>query len=227
MRRAAFYCYEGDRDEHDIDNLWAVFETALLFSASDTQAARQAFSSAYDKVLNQKGVRWNITMALYWIRPYDFINLDSRSRWFLRNPAHITANASEIAWQLDDKMSEMLPVMKTDIMLTHGEKTLMIDAKYYAHSTQRQFGKHTLHSGNLYQIFTYVKNKEAELADKPHEVSGMLLYAKTDEDIYPENEYRMSGNRIAVRTLDLDGDFAMIREQLNGIVERYFGIRAV
>ena len=146
--------------------------------------------------------------------------------YYRREYPQITANASQIPWQLDDDMSAMLPVMQTDIMLTHGEKTLIIDAKYYAHSTQIQYDKHTLHSGNMYQIFTYVKNKEVELADKPHEVSGMLLYAKTDEDIYPENEYRMSGNRIEVRTLNLDGDFDSIKAQLDGIAERYFGIRA-
>lgn len=146
--------------------------------------------------------------------------------YFKREYPQITTNASQIPWQLDDDMSAMLPVMQTDIMLSHGEKTLIIDAKYYAHSTQIQYDKHTLHSGNMYQIFTYVKNKEAELADRPHEVSGMLLYAKTDEDIYPENEYRMSGNRIEVRTLNLDGDFAMIKAQLDGIAEKYFGIQA-
>ena len=146
--------------------------------------------------------------------------------YYRREFPQITANASQIPWQLDDDMSAMLPVMQTDIMLTHGEKTLIIDAKYYAHSTQIQYDKHTLHSGNMYQIFTYVKNKEVELADKPHEVSGMLLYAKTDEDIYPENEYRMSGNRIEVRTLNLDGDFDSIKAQLDKIAERYFGIKA-
>ena len=146
--------------------------------------------------------------------------------YYRREFPQITANASQIPWQLDDDMSAMLPVMQTDIMLTHGEKTLIIDAKYYAHSTQIQYDKHTLHSGNMYQIFTYVKNKEVELADKPHEVSGMLLYAKTDEDIYPENEYRMSGNRIEVRTLNLDGDFDSIKAQLDGIAVRYFGIKA-
>ena len=76
---------------------------------------------------------------------------------------------------------------------------------------QIHFNKYTIHSGNLYQIFTYVKNKEAELVNKPHEVSGMLLYAKTDETIYPENEYWMSGNRIEVRTLDLNCDFSIIK----------------
>ena len=106
-------------------------------------------------------------------------------------------------------------------MLTYKEKTLIIDAKYYAHSTQLQYDKHTIHSGNLYQIFTYVKNKQAEPHKRDHEVSGMLLYARTDEEAYPENEYRMSGNRIEVRTLNLDGDFALIKAQLDEIVEKY------
>ena len=145
--------------------------------------------------------------------------------YFRKEYPQITANASQIPWQLDDDMNAMLPVMQTDIMLSHEERTLIIDAKYYAHSTQIQYDKQTLHSGNMYQIFTYVKNKEAELAGRPHEVSGMLLYAKTDEDIYPENEYRMSGNKIEVRTLDLDGDFGSIRSQLDGIVEKYLDIK--
>ena len=135
----------------------------------------------------------------------------------------ISANASQIPWQLDDDSYELLPVMQTDIMLSVGKKVLIIDAKYYAHLTQVQYGVHTLHSANIYQIFTYVKNKEAELSGKQHEVSGMLLYAKTDEDVYPENEYSMSGNRICVRTLNLDCCFDEIRSQLNEIVSEFFG----
>ena len=146
--------------------------------------------------------------------------------YYRREYPQITASASRIPWQLDNDMSAMLPVMQTDIMLTYEEKTLIIDAKYYTHSTQVHYDNHTLHSVNLYQIFTYVKNKEVELADRPHEVSGMLLYARTDEEIYPENEYSMSGNRIEVRTLNLDGDFAMIKAQLDGIARKYFGVNA-
>ena len=144
--------------------------------------------------------------------------------YYRREYPQISANASQIPWKLDDDMSAMLPVMQSDIMLTHGEKTLIIDAKYYSHTTQIQYDKHTLHSGNLYQIFTYVKNKEAELADRPHEVSGMLLYARTDEEVYPENEYHMSGNRIEVRTLNLDRDFSQIKAQLDGIAQKYLGV---
>ena len=141
--------------------------------------------------------------------------------YYRREHPQITTNASQIPWQLDDGMNDMLPVMQTDIMLSHGEKTLIIDAKYYARSTQTRYDKTTLHSGNIYQIFTYVKNKEAELAGQPHEVSGMLLYAKTDEDTFPGHEYRMSGNKIEVRVLNLDCDFEIIKSQLDGIVEKY------
>lgn len=136
----------------------------------------------------------------------------------------ISTNASQIPWQLDDDVNDKLPVMQSDVMLSKGSKVLIIDAKYYSLTMQLQYDKRTLHSGNLYQIFTYVKNKEAELAGQPHEVAGMLLYAKTDEEICPNNDYRMSGNKISVRTLDLDGDFEMIRKQLNGIVEEFFEI---
>ena len=134
----------------------------------------------------------------------------------------LTVNASQIPWALDDGINDMLPVMQTDIMLSQGNKVLIIDAKYYGHTTQTQYDIHTLHSANLYQIFTYVKNKEAELANEPHEVSGMLLYARTDEAVQPDNSYQMSGNKISVRTLDLNREFSEIAAQLNAIVDEHF-----
>ena len=73
-----------------------------------------------------------------------------------------------------------------------------------------------------YQIFTYVKNKDREFGNKLHTVSGMLLYAGTDETIQPECSYQMSGNRISVRTLDLNKDFAQISGKLNMIIGEYF-----
>lgn len=46
----------------------------------------------------------------------------------------------------------------------------------------------------MYQIFTYVKNKDITNSCN---VSGVLLYVKTDEEIEPDIEYMMSGNCIA------------------------------
>jgi len=135
----------------------------------------------------------------------------------------LTVKASQIPWVLDDGIGTMLPVMQSDITLSLGSKILIIDAKYYTHTTQSQYDKHTLHSNNLYQIFTYVKNRDLGFGDKPHEVAGMLLYAKTDEEIQPDNIYQMSGNKIGVKTLDLNCDFKDIATQMNDIAIEYYG----
>ncbi len=136
----------------------------------------------------------------------------------------LSASASQIPWSLDNGESTMLPVMQSDIMLSKDSDVLIIDAKYYAHTTQAQYDARTLHSGNLYQIFSYVKNKDAEFGDRPHTVSGMLLYAATDEAIQPNNSYQMSGNKVSVRTLDLNLDFSQIAAQLNAIAAEHFAI---
>lgn len=146
--------------------------------------------------------------------------------YYRKEHPDLTANAAQIPWQLDDGFGDMLPVLQTDIMLTYQEKVLIIDAKYYTHTTQEHFDIHTVHSANMNQIFVYVKNKEAELKNSPHEVSGMLLYAKTDEQIQPEQEYRMSGNRISVKTLDLNCGFPEIAKQLDEIAGKYLNAKA-
>lgn len=143
--------------------------------------------------------------------------------YFAKEHPQLKVAASQIPWVLDDGIGTMLPIMQSDIMLSMGNEVLIIDAKYYSHTMQTQFDVHTLHSANLYQIFTYVKNKDSDFGDKPHSVSGMLLYAATDEAIQPDNVYQMSGNRISVRTLDLNRDFDGIRRQLDGIAIDHFG----
>ena len=145
--------------------------------------------------------------------------------YYKKHFPQIRTAASQIDWALDDGIGTLLPTMQSDIMLSYQkgniEKTLIIDTKYYANTTQTHYNVHTLHSNNLYQIFTYVKNK----AMKGGEVSGMLLYAKTDEEIYPNNEYQMSGNKITVRTLDLNCNFENIAAQLDSIVYKYFDLK--
>ncbi|WP_073982471.1 5-methylcytosine-specific restriction endonuclease system specificity protein McrC [Actinomyces bouchesdurhonensis] len=141
--------------------------------------------------------------------------------YYRREHLRLRASASFVEWALDDGMMDGLPAMRSDITLSAGGRVLIIDAKYYAATMQRNFDKRTVHSGNLYQIFAYVKNKQAVLehAGESTEVSGMLLYAATDEEVQPDVTYRMSGNQIGVRTLDLDRPFEEIRAQLDGIAD--------
>jgi 5-methylcytosine-specific restriction enzyme subunit McrC len=127
--------------------------------------------------------------------------------YYIKYFPELKVNASQIRWALDDGIGAMLPIMQSDITLSYGKEVLIIDAKYYSHTTQNYYDVHKMHSGHLYQIFTYVKNKDSEFGDKLHIVSGMLLYAKTDEIIQPDNTYQMSGNKISVETLDLNLEF--------------------
>lgn len=142
--------------------------------------------------------------------------------YYKKEYPYITTNASKIKWQLDDGMDYMLPNLLSDITLEYDNKVLIIDAKYYSHIMQNRYEKETIRSANMFQIFTYVKNKEAELKDKPHEVAGMLLYAQTDNGTQPEYRYQMSGNMISVKTLNLNCDFEDIRRQLDSIITDYF-----
>ena len=138
--------------------------------------------------------------------------------YYKKEYPELKASASQIPWNLDDGYREMLPIMQSDIILKSGNKTLVIDAKCYSHTTQKHYNVSKIHSSNLYQIFTYVKNLDRENTGK---VSGMLLYAKTDELLVPNNDYKMSGNTISVKTLNLDCDFLEIKKQLNDIAYRF------
>lgn len=141
--------------------------------------------------------------------------------YFKKEHPNIKTHAPYVEWQLDSEEDYLLPSMLSDITLEYENRILIIDAKYYKDITQEYYGKPIAHSPNIYQIFTYVKNKEVELKDKDHVVSGMLLYAGTDEYIQTDVSYMMSGNKITIKTLDLNQDFNLIKEQLDGIVNEY------
>ncbi|GAA3720742.1 hypothetical protein GCM10022378_08470 [Salinicoccus jeotgali] len=87
---ATFYYFKGDREDGDIDNLWQVFIAALDYDQDPTETHKEAFIQAFDTVTNQQGIKWNITMGLYWIRPYAFINLDSVNRDFIAHSKNIS-----------------------------------------------------------------------------------------------------------------------------------------
>ena len=142
--------------------------------------------------------------------------------YYRQHHPHLKASASQVKWDLDEHTDStairFLPTMQTDIMLRHGDKTLIIDAKYYGHTMQVHHDSYSVHSANLYQIFTYVKNQEAAQAGP---VSGMLLYAKTEETLVPDFTFSITGNQISVKTLDLNKPFALISQQLDEIAKTH------
>ncbi|MBU3181649.1 AAA family ATPase [Clostridium psychrophilum] len=77
----AWFFGDGEhRQEGDIDNLWKLFNIAIDFANNNTDENKNAFIKIYDRVIEQYGIQWNITFGLYWIRPLDYLTLDSNTR---------------------------------------------------------------------------------------------------------------------------------------------------
>ncbi len=85
-QKATFYWFKGERKQHDIDNLWTVFKSALEYADTHSSESHEQLIHSYDVALMQKGVKWNLTMGLFWIRPMEYLNLDVRNRWFVSQP---------------------------------------------------------------------------------------------------------------------------------------------
>lgn len=140
--------------------------------------------------------------------------------YYKRHHPECKAMAKQIKWNFSEEVlntSSILPIMQSDITLTLGDRTLIIDTKYYSKTLQENYGKDTIHSPNLFQIHTYVMNE-----DKQHKgnVDGMLLYAMTTANTQPNFKSSTNdGNIIMVKTLDLGQEFELIRSRLDSLIE--------
>ena len=89
-RKSWFFAYKDKRRVDDIDNLWNLFARAIEYD--DNHKRKGDFIEAFNRVLLQSGIKWNITMGLYWIAPFSFLNLDSVNQNFILNNSEIVNN---------------------------------------------------------------------------------------------------------------------------------------
>lgn len=127
---AWFFAYKENRGEHDIDNLWDLLEKAIAYSDEASTDNKNAFIAAYDTVIKQKKIKWNITMGLYWARPYTFINLDSTNRAFITDvdnmPHYFTTIFSDI--------NKGLPNGRNYLFMCEQAKNALNQKEYEYHS---------------------------------------------------------------------------------------------
>ena len=136
--------------------------------------------------------------------------------FYKRHHPELSPSASYISWDVTDgERSEYLPSMQSDIILRDGITTIIIDTKYYSKTMQTHYERAAYISANLYQIYAYVMNHHKGTSG---DVVGILLYAKTDEVITPDEDLIISGNQIRLKTLDLNKCFSDISEQLRRII---------
>ncbi len=82
-QKSWFFTYHKEREPDAIDVLWEVFELALKLPETDEAKITDDFVRLFDKAQRYKGVAWNLTTGLYWIRPWYFPTLDSQSRKYI------------------------------------------------------------------------------------------------------------------------------------------------
>ena len=139
--------------------------------------------------------------------------------YYKKHHPEVKANAAQIGWNIVEEPTDtsILPIMQSDIVLTLGERTLIIDTKYYSKIMQEQYDKKTLRNSHLYQIRTYVDEYDRE---HRHNVDGMLLYAKTKEEDFEDAQItHRDGYSLLIRTLDLNTKFENIKKRLDSFVE--------
>lgn len=76
--KSIFFSRKYERDEPDVARLWRVFSLAL----EENPLENEYFLKAFDESMKVKSTNINLTMALFWIRPYTFLNLDQLNRLY-------------------------------------------------------------------------------------------------------------------------------------------------
>jgi len=135
--------------------------------------------------------------------------------FFRREQSTYSARSDSLRWQDTagdpDDLSH-LPRMITDVTLESPRRLIIIDAKYYPEPMQRNFGKDSVRSAHLYQLFAYLKNAEKKYRRQEGELEGILLYPLSGTKL--DLRFTIHGHLIRVVTLDLAADWRQIHDSL-------------
>ncbi len=122
----------------------------------------------------------------------------------------------KIKWDRLDENEDArryLPDMQTDICLRNpGEnRAIILDTKFYANALAAgRHGAARLSSGNLYQLFTYLRQRSGE--PRWEHADGILLYPKNEYEF--DAAFTTHGHRMRALTLDLTQSWQAIHTQL-------------
>lgn len=179
---ATFYYFNDARGENDIDDLWNLFESAMIYSKNPSEDNKDIVCKHFDLVINKKGnANSKITMGLYWISPNAFLNLDSRNKWYIyesgKIPEDVVASLPEIEvkiaaskyFAIVEKLREYLKSGKCSL---HDFKELSFEAWRY--STQVNEEKKAVQSQKQRD------QKGSGLADDDVETVHFWIYAPGD-----------------------------------------------
>ena len=114
--QAAFYGFGDDRAPDDIDNLWRFFITAIDYA--DNKTEKNKFCQEFNIVIKQYCVRLaSLTMGLFWIRPYKYLNFDGINQKFLRNKSCVPSEVVDLINNIMIKKKNYDPYPKGEVYL--------------------------------------------------------------------------------------------------------------
>lgn len=128
-----------------------------------------------------------------------------------------SVQALKIKWHVEwagEEARGYLPEMRTDVCLISSERKIILDCKYYKETLQLRYGKRSIHSGHLYQLQTYLANKERDPGWERCE--GLLLYPTVGEKM--DLAYQMLGHLVQVKTINLAQDWHGIDRDMREVI---------
>ncbi len=88
-QKSCFY-YEQEKNE-TIPLLWKLFDAFM--NGNTTELAH-----SFDEAQKKKGVRWNLTMAFFWMKPNEYASMDRLSRTYLMHEQNYKISNSVISF---------------------------------------------------------------------------------------------------------------------------------
>ncbi len=202
LERIAFARVQLHRNNAYYDLLLRVAELAFDCLLPDNQGRGFAFTDVLRDERKMAYVFQDFVRNFYRVEQSDFAVLPLSIQWDGK-PTTVTGTGR-------------MPSMVTDIYLKSANRRLIIDTKYYANALQRnQYGGESFQSGNLYQLFAYLKNAAADPLFAGCE--GMLLYPLNGTSL--RETYRIQGHPITIATINLAQPWPAIAEDLLALID--------
>lgn len=167
------------------------------------------------KLLSHKKGNWSLFSAELDDRAMHALFEKFLLNFYKSEQKDYAVGAEQMSWSLEGGDRSLLPGMRTDVSLTHRETgdKIIIDAKFYKHMFQEYFGKKTFHSGNLYQMFTYLMHQPKDV-----HVRGILIYPENEHTV--DEVYRWDERAtVGVRTLNLNAEWSEIYNRMMDIIK--------
>ncbi|MCK1417620.1 5-methylcytosine-specific restriction endonuclease system specificity protein McrC [Bradyrhizobium sp. CW4] len=128
-----------------------------------------------------------------------------------------------LGWQIEEQtmgINEILPTMRTDVVLDHAEsgRRIVIDTKFTSIVTTGWYRDETLRSAYIYQIYSYLRSQVGGGDPRADRASGLLLHPSIGGMV--DEAVVIQGHGIRFATIDLGGSASEVRAQLLHCVDQ-------